>query len=154
MNKAKIYHLSLHKYSLSYIAHCLNDYNWYVPTYACIGLYTAAFPLCYSNRIICTLVLILIYSAVGGQSHTGRHGSQNFNSHCLLPPILTYLSSLPYFPLFPTRLSYFRFRAKIAIVGFLLFSSGSPVRACWAELKYDRIVAVGGRGFKLWLLKV
>ena len=35
-----------------------------------------------------------------------------------------------------------------------MFSCGSPVRSCWAELKYDRILAVVGRGFELWLLKV
>ena len=46
------------------------------------------------------------------------------------------------------------FRAKIVVIGFLMFSSGSLVRSCWAEVKYDRILAVGGRGFELWLLKV
>ena len=46
-----------------------------------------------------------------------------------------------------------KFRARVAIVGFLMFSCGSPVRSCWAELKYDRILAVGGRSFELWLLK-
>ena len=35
-----------------------------------------------------------------------------------------------------------------------MFSSGSPVRSCWAELKYERILAVGGGGFELWPLKV
>ena len=38
------------------------------------------------------------------------------------------------------------FRAEIAINGSLMFSCGSPVRPCWAELEYDRILAVGGRG--------
>ena len=41
----------------------------------------------------------------------------------------------------------------MAIVGFLMFCCGSPVRACWAKLKCDRILAVEGRGFELSLLK-
>ena len=43
---------------------------------------------------------------------------------------------------------------KMAIFRFPMLSCGSPARACWAELEYDRIIAVGGRGFELWLLKV
>ena len=46
------------------------------------------------------------------------------------------------------------FRVKIAINGFVMFYCGSLVRSCWTELKYDRILAVGGRGFELWVLKV
>ena len=38
------------------------------------------------------------------------------------------------------------FKVKVAIIGFLMFSCGSPVRACRAELEYDIIVAVGSRG--------
>ena len=51
---------------------------------------------------------------------------------------------------------YFRwqdFRVKMVIIGFLMFSCGSPVRACWAEHKYNIILAVFGRGSELWLLK-
>ena len=46
----------------------------------------------------------------------------------------TYLSSLTHSP-------EPEFRAKIAIIGFLRSFCGSPVRAYWAELKYNRIVA-------------
>ena len=46
------------------------------------------------------------------------------------------------------------FGARIAIVGSLMVSCGLLVRFCWAELKYGRILAVGGRGSKLQLLKV
>ena len=35
----------------------------------------------------------------------------------------------------------------------LVFCCGLLVRSCWAELKYGRILAVGGRGTELWLLK-
>ena len=35
-----------------------------------------------------------------------------------------------------------------------MFYCGPPVRSCWAELKYDRILVVRGSGFELWLLKV
>ena len=41
------------------------------------------------------------------------------------------------------------FRVKIAFIGFLMFSCGSPVRTCLVELKYGRILAVGDRGFEL-----
>ena len=46
------------------------------------------------------------------------------------------------------------FGVKIAIIGFLVSSCGFLVRSCWAELNYDKILAVGGRDSKLWLLKV
>ena len=42
------------------------------------------------------------------------------------------------------------FSIEIAIIGFLMFSCGSLDRSCWAELKYDRILAVGGRG--IWAM--
>ena len=32
-------------------------------------------------------------------------------------------------------------------VGSLMFSFGSPVKACGSELKYDKILAVRSRGF-------
>ena len=38
-------------------------------------------------------------------------------------------------------------RVKIAIVGFLMFSCGSPVRAYWDEHKCDSILAVWGREY-------
>ena len=44
--------------------------------------------------------------------------------------------------------------SKIVISGFWTFSYDLLDRSCWAELKYDRILAVWGRGFELWLLKV
>ena len=34
-----------------------------------------------------------------------------------------------------------------------MLSCSSPVRAYWAEYRYNIIVAVWGRGFELWLLK-
>ena len=42
----------------------------------------------------------------------------------------------------------------LAIIGFLMFSISSSVRACWAELKCNKMIAVEGRDFELWLLKV
>ena len=63
------------------------------------------------------------------------------------------LSSLPDFPgdsLFQMP----EFRVKTAIIVFLMFSFGLPVKVCWAEHKYDRIWAAEGRGTELWLLKV
>ena len=35
------------------------------------------------------------------------------------------------------------FRVKMAIIGFIIFSCGSPDRACWVEHKYDEDVALG-----------
>ena len=49
------------------------------------------------------------------------------------PPVFT--RSLPYF--------CFDFGAKTAITGFLMFSCGFFVRACRAELKYGKTLAVG-----------
>ena len=39
-------------------------------------------------------------------------------------------------------------KAKIIIIGFLIFTCGL------AELNYDRILAFGGRDFQLWILRV
>ena len=63
-----------------------------------------------------------------------------------------YLPSLLYFSGDSRILGVFR--VKIAIVGCLMFSCGSPARFCWAEVEYDWILAVGGRDFELWLLKI
>ena len=35
-----------------------------------------------------------------------------------------------------------------------MFYCGLLDKSCWAELKYARILALWGRGFELWLLKV
>ena len=45
------------------------------------------------------------------------------------------------------------FRVKTANVGFLMFSCGSPVRACSGNLRDDKMLAEGVRGVEPWLLK-
>ena len=55
---------------------------------------------------------------------------------------------------FPPIFQMAEFRVKMAIIGFLMFSCGSPVRAWCVEHKYNQILAVWDRGFELWLLSV
>ena len=47
-------------------------------------------------------------------------------------------------PLFPGRIQLLKFMVKVAIIHFSSLSSESPVRDCWAGLKYDTILTVGG----------
>mgnify|MGYP001794634342 FL=1 len=49
------------------------------------------------------------------------------------------------FPLHPVFLLA-EYRAIFVSVGFLVFSYSSPVRSCRAELKHDKIIAVGWGG--------
>lgn len=66
---------------------------------------------------------------------------------------LTRMSRLPHFL---STLQCFRWKnlGSKLLLFLSMFSCLLLVRFSWAELKYDIIAAVGGRGFDIWLLKV
>lgn len=78
-----------------------------------------------------------------------RDAACQFHSGC--EKTLTYEPSLPYLSK-AIRILQPYFRAKIAIISFLMLYCVVLVGFCSAELKCDRILAVGGRGSELQLL--